>query len=235
MSDERDRRELRDRWGTGGFVFAMQPALESVFKNKNSKGAVDLRGIAVGLEGPIDWLVWTDLQGVRLENTDFGFAKFSCSFIRGQFRAVRFTGSEFDTCRFAMAHFVEVDFAQSLLLAPWLEDAIFTDCRFHGARIRARSKSIANSSGSRIKFEWCDFMDSTWDRISMAGVDFIDCHFEAARFRECQVFNWRFKGQTPTREQFIKCQYRGKNIGPALPRRAGGRPNGLWCDSNESP
>ncbi|KKK97120.1 hypothetical protein LCGC14_2655930 [marine sediment metagenome] len=213
MSDKGSRKGLRERWATDGFVFAKQAALESLFKIKDYHEAADLRGIVVGLDGPIDWLAWADLQDVRLENVDFGSAKFSCSFIRGQFRAVRFAGSEFDTCRFAKAHFVDVDFTRSLLLAPWLEDAVFIGCRFHGARIRGRGKVLSNASGARIKFERCDFRDSTFDRIMMAGVDFIDCHFEGARFMECQVFNWRFKGQAPTQKQFLNCPYRGKNIG----------------------
>lgn len=214
MSHEPTKKELRERWAGDGFVFASQSALESVFNTKNCHEAIDLRGVVVGLDGPINWLAWADLQDAHLKNVDFSFAKFSCSFIRGQFERVHFTGSEFDTCRLAKAHFVEVDFTRSLLLAPWLEDAVFIACRFDGARLRGRGKLFPNSSGSRIKFERCDFRGCIFEWISMAGIDFVDCKLETARFKECHVFNWRFKGNLPTQEQFHNCQYRGKNVGP---------------------
>lgn len=224
MSDKPSKKELQERWASDEFVSAKQSALDEAFKTKVCREAADLRGIAVGVDGPIDWLAWADLRAARLQNIDFGFGRFSCCFTGGEFRAVRFTGCRFEACLFAEAQFAEADLSQSVLVAPWLEDAVFIDCRFHGTRIRGRGWLFPNSSGRRIKFERCDFRDCTFEPIDMAGVDFIDCRFEAACFKECRVFNWRFRRDAPTQNQFLNCQYRGKNTGLEVPE---GPPRGL--------
>ena len=209
MAKRSSARLLAARWENPEFVASVRTHLGRLFGEGELTGPADLRGISVGVDGPVRFVSAADLQRVSLADADMSCSTFSCSFLGSQLTSVTFAGSKFDTCRMGRARFVGCDFRGALILRPWLEDAAFRDCTFVDARLRGRVGILLSECGRRVRFERCDFSGALLRGLKIAGADFVDCRFEGTRIEWCFVFNWRFHGQAPKAEQFTDCWYRG--------------------------
>jgi uncharacterized protein YjbI with pentapeptide repeats len=205
-------KQLRERWNDPAYIAANSRILEPIFLSRQFSGPADLRAIVVGMDGAAAPLPSYDLLGAKLDGIDFSLAKIACSFCQAEVNNCVFANALFDTCSMTKSRFDACNFTGARLHAPWLTDAVFTDCSFAGAHL-GKGGRISHEGGLRVSFVRCDFTHTTFRAIKLQGAKFVDCKFDGAVIRNCFVFNWRYERGAPTQQQFADCEYRGLNAG----------------------
>jgi hypothetical protein len=62
------------------FVSTHRPYLTEVFEALTNRAPYGLRGLSVGVEGPVKDLWTANFQGTHLTELDFSYSNFACSF-----------------------------------------------------------------------------------------------------------------------------------------------------------
>ncbi len=203
--------EFIDRWRNPEFLAKNRCHLEEVFRGRNFSRAVDLRGLTVGIEGPVELAVGSHFQESIISNVDFSYSKFSCSFWGGIFHNIDYSKSMFDTCSMASAKFTHCRFLEARFFSPEFDESIFRECSF--TSIRCSGRLLLGYGGRNAIFEGCDFAGAKMSMLEFRGCEFTNCVFEGAEFERCFVFGNKFVGKAPSEKQFDRCEFRGRNIG----------------------
>lgn len=195
---------LTARWSDPEFLQEVGPTLESIFVNKALAGAVDIRGITIGLDGEPPGLRYPSFQALAAQNINASECRVSCSFGSAKLFDSNFDKSKFDTCWFKEAYFERTTFDDAKIDSPTLDDAKFIHCSFSGARIHGRR--IQEYGGRRVVFEDCDFRDMLFRNVQLRACRFLNCNFEGTRFEKCLIVGVKFEGSSPAPSAFVGCE-----------------------------
>lgn len=197
-------KQFVSRWSSGDYFRSVEAVLTSIRTSRAYSGAVDLRGLIVGLDGQIPEVDLLDFQNVRLQGVDLSSAQFSCSFTQAEAIECRFEGATFDTCRMKAARFRTSSFRSATLLAPVLDDAVFDTCCLSMSVFRGRGGKAYG--GRRVEFLGCDFRGARFLGVELRACRFIGCSFEGTRFQRCVLAGTKFEGARPVDDQFEECE-----------------------------
>jgi len=205
---------LRQRWrdDAGRDVSWLERGIQQQHVHP-SDDWLDLRGISLGLPDTPRWLHKASLSKKPLHAIDFSHAMISLAFSGSEVTDCRFDSCFFDTCSTYATAYSDCCFVKARLSSPYLHKTSFTGCDFTDARLVGRGRIVLTYCGAFIRFERCDFSNTTFNNLDMRGIDFVDCVYSGCVFKNCFAFNWRFDGAAPGPDQFIDCEYRGINTG----------------------
>jgi uncharacterized protein YjbI with pentapeptide repeats len=199
----------KDRWLSEEFRSQHMKALEEVFIQLKTEKPYDLRGLSVGVEGPLKTLWNANLHRAEIAKVDFGYSIFSCSFSNGRFTGVKFDSVFFDACTIYEAKFEGCRFVNAKMIVN-LDDSVFDRCDF--SLVQFKGRRSLEYGGRRVTFANSTFSSANFQGIEIRASKFINCSFEGCIFNRCDLRGVKFEGNAPTIGQFKDSNLRGATI-----------------------
>ncbi len=182
--------EVRARWKKPDFAATMRPIVDSLFVGGSASG-VDLRGLIVGEEGPMD-LVFADLQEKSLVEVDFSFSELACPALNARIEACVFESCSIHDANFRNAKIVRSRFDDSTIGSVTFDDSEWEEVSFVNTKWKDRRKVAC--IGIRSCFLSCDFSGASLSDVEFRAARFDACKFDGATFKNCDFRGAKFSG-----------------------------------------
>ena len=208
------KKDFIKRWTDAVFVSENKRNVDQAFASGVPLQGLDLRGITVGKEGPLQ-LHFVSLNEKKIIETDFSYSTLVCSFHSSKLSNTIFNECLLEDASFDSATLIKCSFEKAKLTACSFDDAVVKDCIFIGAKLQDR-RSIA-FSGLRSTFEECKFDGANLKNVEFRATKIINSSFEGTTFKNCDFRGVRFIGTAPNVEQLKNCELTGVTLdGEAL-------------------
>ena len=182
--------EAKARWKNAEFTASMRSVVDSLF-NAGSAAGVDLRGLVVGEEGPMD-LDFSDLQGKKLFEVDFSFGELACPALNVEIDNCVFESCSIHDANFKNAKICRTRFDDSTISSVTFDDAEWTGVSFANTKWKDRRKIAC--IGIRSVFRNCDFSGASLSDVEFRAAQFDGCKFDGATFKDCDFRGAKFFG-----------------------------------------
>lgn len=203
------KKDFIKRWTDSVFIAENQVNIDNAFASKKPLHGIDLRGITVGEEGPLQ-LHFVSLNEKDIKKTDFSYSMLVCSFHSSKISNTLFNECTIEDASFNNAVLDKCSFAQAKMLACSFDDATVKGCVFTGAKLQDR-RSLA-FSGIRSTFEECKFDGANLKNVEFRATKIIHSSFAGTTFKNCDFRGVKFIGTAPSLEQLKNCELNGVTL-----------------------
>ena len=201
-------KKIQQKWQDTNFLTQITAVLEAIEQGNPVIRQVDLSGIEVGPNAPIDLLRKKYLHSCTLQNVDLSHTKICGSMSESRLEQVKFEKAALEQVTLYHSQIRHCEFKQTKVVANF-DDAVFEDCHFDQAKFTAGRLGL-EYGGRRVRFEHCHFQQCLFRGVELRAVKFINCHFENTEWHRCLLQGVRFEGGTPPKSmQFVQTEFSG--------------------------
>jgi len=197
-------KEIVDRWKSSEYVDSVKKYISEIINERKNTTACDLRGIKIGIEGPLKDLWNANLDSVNIFDVDFSYSTIAGSLAEGLFKNVNFSAAFIDRGVLFKAHFNNCNFTKAKLIVK-MDDAVCENCDFTDSEFKG-GKSSREYGGRRVKFLNCNFSGTGFKGVEFRATKFINCNFSGTAFENSDFRGAKFEEIIPSENQFKKCE-----------------------------